>query len=306
MLRRSIVTASALLSLATPARAQSVFETLYQDFVHAVPSDAWHVVTSPLRADRGDLDAFLWIAGSALALGVFDGEIQSAMREHPNALPIQLLEPFTERGPVPLRNDDFGLAVIGDTENILLFSAAVYAVGLVSGSDAIREAGLGCATADALNSLFRHLLYDTVSRDRPGLKQPDESIVLNDDPYRFAVPGGDWNKHSFFGGHAANPMSCATFWNRRFELGWLEPVLYGAAAAVGLARMVDERHWASDTWLGLAFGYAMGKTVANRYLHREREREAERGSSSRARGARASLIAEPMGDRLLLGGRVAF
>lgn len=305
MPRPAILTLVALVAIPAPASGQSVVETLWQDLVETVPSDVWHVYSAPFRMEREDLSGALWVTAAFLGLASVDADIQRVMREHPRSVPIQLLDPFTETGPLPLRNDEFGLALIGDTQNLMMLSGALYAVGLITGSDDIREAGLGCATADGLNSIFRHLLYDLVARDRPGLKQPDGSVVLIDDPYRIDVPGGSWNRHSFFGGHAANPMSCATFWSRRFELGWLEPVLYGTAGAVGLARMVDERHWASDTFLGLAFGYAVGKTVANRYLERER---GERGSIEAAvpEGPRASIEIEPVRRGLYVGARIAF
>ena len=275
-MRKNVLLLAVLLSaLAPPARAQSVVEHLYQDFVINVPTDAWHVYTSPFRMETEDLEGLAWVAGAAVVAGIFDAQVQDAMRAHPNSVPLELLRPFTETGPLPFRSNEWGLAHLGDTQTMLKASAVLYLAGLVSGSDDVREAGIGCATADGVNALFRHGLYAVVSRDRPGLKQPDGTIVANDDPYAFGVPGGDWNAHSFFGGHAANPMTCATFWSHRYDLGLLEPLLYGVAAGIGLGRMADERHWLSDTLVGIAFGYAVGKTVANRYERRADDRQAE-------------------------------
>ena len=59
-------------------------------------------------------------------------------------------------------------------------------------------------------------------------------------------------------------------------MGIVEPILYAGAAAISLARMKDRRHWASDTWVGMAAGYAMGRSIAGRYARRESRREGEK------------------------------
>ena len=130
----------------------------------------------------------------------------------------------------------------------------------------------GCAAAYGAESVSRTALYRLVARTRPR--------NANGDQYDFDVPGSDdWNRHSFFGGHAANIMACATFWNHRFSLGAAEPLLYALAGAVGAARIADRRHWTSDTVLGEIYGYAIGRAVARR----ARQRAAWRSEGGRGR-----------------------
>ena len=45
-------------------------------------------------------------------------------------------------------------------------------------------------------------------------------------------------------------------------------VAFGVAAAIGLGRMADGWHWASDTMTGTLLGIAVGTAVANRQLSR--------------------------------------
>ena len=59
-------------------------------------------------------------------------------------------------------------------------------------------------------------------------------------------------------------------------MGVLEPVLYASALGISVARMTDRRHWASDTWVGMAAGYAMGRSIAARYARREARRERDK------------------------------
>ena len=136
---------------------------------------------------------------------------------------------------------------------------------MMSDNRKLREAGWGCLSGWQASSSIRALMYATISRERPSLD--------NGNQYAIKTPGGEWNYHSFFGGHAANAWACTTFWNSRFHMGLLEPVLYAGAAGITFGRMKDRRHWGSDTWVGIAAGYAMGRSVAARYARRESKRE---------------------------------
>jgi membrane-associated phospholipid phosphatase len=102
-----------------------------------------------------------------------------------------------------------------------------------------------------------------VARDRPRLSAAD--------PFRFNFPGvRDWNRHSFFSGHIANSLGCASFLSHRFDLHAGTPLLYGFTMAIGAGRIFDGRHWLSDTVVGALFGYATGRAIAARMLSRER------------------------------------
>jgi hypothetical protein len=74
-------------------------------------------------------------------------------------------------------------------------------------------------------------------------------------------------------------MACASFLSHRFDLGWGAPVAYTIAGAVGVGRMVDRRHWLSDTMLGSFFGYAIGNTIAARSKARLAADQRRSGSS---------------------------
>jgi hypothetical protein len=77
-------------------------------------------------------------------------------------------------------------------------------------------------------------------------------------------------------------------------MGWGEPLVWALATGVAVARTVDERHWASDTFVGSAFGFAAGRLIAQRHLERA---ERERARTRDADDAGASAV-EPRGLRL--------
>ena len=248
----------ALLSLASSSvAAQVTLRNTGREFGHAL-SDIVYVWSSPIRTDRRDLIDLAAIGLVFGALMPVDDQVDSWIVRHPNSALVQATEPFRES------SEEIGDLSTG--RRLFPISAVLLGTGMISGNRKLREAGWGCLSAWQTSSALRHALYAGVSRDRPSSAEGDQ--------YTWDVPGGEWEKHSFFGGHAANAFACATFWNERFEMGALEPVIYGVATGITLARMSDRRHWASDTFLGATVGIAIGRTVAGRYARREAAGEA--------------------------------
>ena len=244
------------LTFATTASAQVTFRTTGQELGYAL-TDVVYIWTSPFRAKPRDLIGAIGVTAGAAALLPEDDQIDSWIVRHPNAAIVRAFVPFDEDHPE--------LGDLSTGQRLLPISAVLIASGMVSDNRKLREAGWGCLSGWQASSSIRALMYATISRERPSLD--------NGNQYAIETPGGEWNYHSFFGGHAANAWACTTFWNSRFHMGLLEPVLYAGAAGITFGRMKDRRHWASDTWVGIAAGYAMGRSVAARYARRESKRE---------------------------------
>jgi membrane-associated phospholipid phosphatase len=260
-----------LLSLTTAATlpAQVTFRTTGRELRDGL-ADILYIFTSPARADAGDWAGVLGVAAGAAALVPLDDQIDSWIVRHPNSAIVVATTPWNEDHPE--------LGDLSTGQRLLPISAVLIASGMVTDNRKLREAGWGCLSAWQTSSILRTVLYETVSRERPSLNKGDQ--------YAIKVPGGEWDYHSFIGGHAANAVACTTFWNTRFDLGVFEPVLYAGAAGISLSRMADRRHWASDTWIGMAAGYAMGRTIAARYARRESKRERDKKNAE----IRASLL----------------
>jgi membrane-associated phospholipid phosphatase len=98
-------------------------------------------------------------------------------------------------------------------------------------------------------------------------------------PFEMSLPGkSDWNWMSFYSGHISNSMACASFVGHRYSLGLLEPLPYMYSIAIGVGRLADGHHWASDMLVGGVVGFAVGKAIAERQLHRKSDREAVAGA----------------------------
>jgi membrane-associated phospholipid phosphatase len=280
-----------VLLCAGQAAAQSLPRKVWND-VRWAAEDAFFTVTSPVRGDASGWKTVGWLTlGSGAAL-VVDDEVDRWIVENPASFVLDVvMEPFTEDAEVKLVD-------LGSGTLLVKVSGVFYLAGLILDSQDLRDAGMGCAVAEKVQSAIRHGVYDAISRERP--------LTADGDQYLWDIPGGDWEQHSFFGGHGANIMTCATFWTRRFDLSYAEPVIMGIALGVNFGRVVDRRHWLSDAIIGGAFGYAMGKAMADRQLSRRRERSADSPGEDRDGGLLSGLYVDRMGGAYILGWRASF
>ncbi|HEY2727354.1 MAG TPA: phosphatase PAP2 family protein [Parafilimonas sp.] len=71
----------------------------------------------------------------------------------------------------------------------------------------------------------------------------------------------DGSYNAFPSGHTTQAFSAATLFNDNFAKGklWLQCLSYGSASAVGVLRVLNERHWTSDVVAGAGFGILSAK-----------------------------------------------
>lgn len=130
------------------------------------------------------------------------------IRAHPTAVPLRPFQPFRGSSRLGLVGRSFLLAPM---------SASLYAAGLAFDSEALRDAGLGCAASNAATTLAREIVTRIAGRPRPLLRED----ALRFEPFAFT----DWDYRSFPSGHAANMMACVSYWDHRFDLGPAQPLL---------------------------------------------------------------------------------
>lgn len=148
----------------------------------------------------------------------------------------------------------------------LIIGGTLYAVGRLGGDRRIADLGLHGTEAVVIGSAMNTLLKGISGRGRP-YRDPD-------DPYGFALGRGFGEEEfrSFPSGHtvaafafaAAVTSEAARVWPER--RWWIGTILYGGAGLVGVSRMYDNKHWASDVIVGAAVGTFTGAKVV-RYNH---------------------------------------
>lgn len=111
-----------------------------------------------------------------------------------------------------------------------------------------------------------------------GREDPSASYIYS------KVPGGKWwgpfaqydqdvpvykstsSFDAFPSGHTAAAFSIATVFASQYSDTKVIPIIsYSMATLVGVSRLTEHAHWASDVFVGGLIGYICGKQVVNRY-----------------------------------------
>jgi membrane-associated phospholipid phosphatase len=149
----------------------------------------------------------------------------------------------------------------------VIIGVSMYTVGRLSKNHRLADLGLHGTEALVIGEGTAIVLKGIFGRARPliDIKNPDDYQFMRgfgkDDRYR-SFPSG----HSVAGFAAAAAVTAETSRWWPSSVWYIGPAMYGGAALVGLSRMYDNRHWASDVITGAAIGTFAGTKVV-RYHH---------------------------------------
>jgi membrane-associated phospholipid phosphatase len=152
-----------------------------------------------------------------------------------------------------------------------MIGLSMYGAGRILQNDRLAQVGLHGTEALVISSAASVGLKYFFGRARPFV----DTTGPNPDDWQL---GRGWthggNYHSFPSGHTTAAFAAAAAVSAETSQWWptatyflIGPVMYGGAATVGLSRMYNNRHWASDVIMGAAIGTFAGTKVV-RY-HRQ-------------------------------------
>ena len=127
-----------------------------------------------------------------------------------------------------------------------------YLVGEIAGSRELKGTVLRAGAAVVLATGVVSGLKYSIGRARP---------EATGNHLRFRPFSG---ANSFPSGHTAAAFAVATAVADQTHDRWSDYVLYGAATVTALARVNDNRHWASDVIIGGLIGHLSGRWVSGR------------------------------------------
>jgi len=146
-----------------------------------------------------------------------------------------------------------------------IIGVTMYGTGRLAHNDRLAQVGLYGMEALVVGTLTGSLLKDTFGRARPFV----DTIAPNPDDWQLlrGFHAGE-SYRSFPSGHSTAAFAAAAAVSAETSRWWPEatyfgigPVLYGGAIAVGLSRMYNNRHWASDVITGAMIGTFAGTKV---------------------------------------------
>ena len=228
-------------------------------FVERVGDDLLVQAGAAFRMDEADA---LWIGGAVLVTGsliLVDEPIDATIRD------------LKDRHRL-LRQSSAIVTELGGTYGVvgsLLFTGYSF----ILGSAADRETSMMLGEALATSTVWVRIGKFLTGRERP------EASYVNDYPR-----GGRWSGpleqingrrgrgvacfDAFPSGHTTTAFAIATVFAERYsENLWIPVTCYGLATIVGLSRMIEHTHWASDIVVGACLGYLCGRQVC--FAHQE-------------------------------------
>jgi membrane-associated phospholipid phosphatase len=216
---------------------------LNKDYWLGYPKHVYKLVTAPARFDGKDWLIAGGLLAGAGALFALDEDIRSFWQDHIHG----------GTGSDILG----GFRPLGETWYAVAGGAGVYAVAetaeQLGGYNLKREKAAGLLTVE---SVLISQAFTTGIKELSGRTRPNGT----DNAFLFEGPG---NGQSFPSGHATVAFAVATTLSNVYgdEYGWVPWVAYPVATATALSRIDDDKHWASDVFVGALIGYAVAKTV---------------------------------------------
>jgi membrane-associated phospholipid phosphatase len=143
-----------------------------------------------------------------------------------------------------------------------VIGGTLYAAGRIAKNRKLASLGLHGTEALVLGDLGAGLLKGLVGRQRPFVTPLDPNSYRLGRGFR---GGNDFR--SFPSGHsvaafaAAAAVTSETTRNDPHSTWIVAPILYGGAALVGVSRMYNNQHWASDVLIGAGIGTFAGLKV---------------------------------------------
>ena len=165
-----------------------------------------------------------------------------------------------------------GLRTIADPGSYLI-GTSMYAVGRLSHQKDLADLGLHGTEALVVGAGTAFVLKGAFGRARPYVHPPTDSTGFDANSWQFGRGYAHEQYRSFPSGHTVAAFAAAAAVANETSRWWprgkwvVGPAMYGGAALVGLSRMYNNRHWASDVMMGAAIGTFAGNKVV-RYHHR--------------------------------------
>lgn len=212
--------------------------------------------TAPFHLQRKDL----WKVGRfglvALGIGLADEPIQHFgldLRTHNKGVR-QISSYVTNTG--------------AQYEGMTLIGIGTY--GFLFHNQKLQTTTLLASQAYITSSVLQTILKALSGRQRPSLYNPDkvEAEPTFKGPFHkpFKDAAGQHISSSFPSGHTILAFAAATVYAMEYKDRPLIPILsYSAATLIGLSRITENKHWASDVLIGAGLGYLVGRQVVNNY-----------------------------------------
>lgn len=213
-------------------------------------SDFKQQVTAPIRGNRQDWIRFGGLVAGTAALSFADKPIQKHA--------LSLRESSSTVRTISAQVTNFG----GVYETVTLIGLGTY--GFVFKNGKVKTTTLLATQCYITSTIITEVVKNVAGRQRPNYIDPTtgEASPKFRGP-QFNAPN---EFKSFPSGHTTAAFAAATVYAMEYRKSIVVPILaYSAASLVGISRITENKHWATDVLLGATVGYLCGRVVVNNY-----------------------------------------
>lgn len=228
--------------LCLKATAQDSIDTSYKRstpllYIKSYGADIKDIVTIPAHLNKSRIMCYSTATVGAVCLFQFDTKIRSFIQDNRN------------------KNTDFVAKNVFEPYGSGLYSisllGAFYLQGVLWENDKSKQL--------ALNGLKAVIIAS-------GIIQIPKYICRRERPFQSPDDANNWfkslNNLSFASGHTCAAFAISTTIALEYrETIWVPILAYSISAGTGWSRMNDDKHWASDVFVGAAIGYGVAKLI---------------------------------------------
>lgn len=204
------------------------------------------LVTSPFQTENGNVFITLGVLGALGLTYANDTDIRNRF----NRSSSKSLDKAADIG-----------TTIGDPYLHLGFAALLYGGSIIADSAKWKEAGEMLGEALILADASTLILKEATGRGRP---------IATDHKGDFKPFGFKNNYDSFPSMHTASSFAMASVLAATSDSMAMKISFYSAATFVGLSRIYQNKHWASDVLLAAAMGELSGRVVTSYHVNNKK------------------------------------
>ncbi len=237
----------------------------FGDYFVLLGSDMMQAFTAPFHLKKRDLGNLAKFAAAEVALSFADKPIQ--------------------RNALDLRNNNKGIRDVSDYVTRFGGTSEVYTLvalgsyGFIFKDQKLKTTTLLATQAYLTGGAVESVIKFLSGRQRPYYYDPN---AAGPEPrfrgpfYKGTDAAGNKINSSFPSGHTTVAFAAATVFAMEYRNKPLIPIIsYSVATLIGLSRITENKHWATDILAGAALGFLTGQQVVNNYHRYAKIRNAE-------------------------------
>ncbi|RYD57866.1 MAG: phosphatase PAP2 family protein [Sphingobacteriales bacterium] len=213
-------------------------------------SDLKQQVTAPIRGNKQDWIRFGGLVAGTAVLSFADEPLQEKALEWRN-------------NSSTVRTVSRQVTHLGaNYETYTLISLGVY--GFVFKNEKVKTTTLLATQSYITSAVIMAVIKNTAGRQRPDYIDPATGKAAS----KFHGPSLNHSDEfkSFPSGHTTAAFAAATVYAMEYRKSIIVPIVaYSAASLVGISRVTENKHWATDALIGATIGYLCGRVVVNNY-----------------------------------------